>query len=500
MKIIIIGAGKVGYTLAENLVAENNDVTLIDKSINVIEKVEDSLDAMCIKGNGVSTSVLLEAGIEKTDLLIAVTGNDEINMVCCLTAKKLGALQTVARVRNPEYADELSLIKDQLGLDFVINPEFAAAEEIARTLGFSSAINVERFASGRVRMVELKITSEVHIIGKRLSDINKHAASSVVFGVIVRGDEIIVPKGESLIRENDVIYVIGKSSNIFKFCKACGKSPERIKNVMIMGGGRIAYYLYKLLTSMNMNIKIIEINRERCYELSDELPSALIINSDGTEEDALLSENIKGMDSFVAITGMDEQNLMSSLIAKKMGVKISCDLNYRNKLWSKEKAGQVMGELCKYVDVCIANEEDAADVFGIRATNTDVTTGAVNHDGYKEVAKQLAECFGFEKVAITLRESLSANDNLWSAMLYDGENYHFSKKYKMHIVDRVGGGDSFGGGLIAASLNGYSAQDTIEFAVAASCLKHSIEGDFNMVSMEEVRKLAGGDGSGRVQR
>ena len=163
--------------------------------------------------------------------------------------------------------------------------------------------------------------------------------------------------------------------------------------------------------------------------------------------------------------------------AKAAGVKISCDLNYRNKLWSKEKAGEVMAELCKYVDVCIANEE-----------------------GYKDVAKQLADRFGFEKIAITLRESLSANDNNWSAMLYDGTDYFFSKKYKMHIVDRVGGGDSFGGGLICALLNGYDSQSVIEFAVAASCLKHSIEGDFNMVSMEEVQKLAGGDGSGRVQR
>ncbi len=186
--------------------------------------------------------------------------------------------------------------------------------------------------------------------------------------------------------------------------------------------------------------------------------------------------------------------------AKEAGVKISCDLNYRNKLWSKEKAGKVMGELCKYVDVCIANEEDASDVFGIKAANTDVYAGEVNHEGYKDVAKQLADRFGFEKVAITLRESLSANDNLWSAMLYDGTDYFFSKKYKMHIVDRVGGGDSFGGGLIAATLNGYDAQKTIEFAVAASCLKHSIEGDFNMVSMDEVEKLAGGDASGRVQR
>ena len=186
--------------------------------------------------------------------------------------------------------------------------------------------------------------------------------------------------------------------------------------------------------------------------------------------------------------------------AKENGVTISCDLNYRNKLWSKEKAGEVMGELCKYVDVCIANEEDAADVFGIHAANTDVTTGTVNHDGYKDVAKQLADRFGFSKVAITLRESISANDNNWSAMLYDGNDYFFSKKYKMHIVDRVGGGDSFGGGLIAASLNGFDSQATIEFAVAASCLKHSIEGDMNLVSMDEVLKLAGGDGSGRVQR
>lgn len=186
--------------------------------------------------------------------------------------------------------------------------------------------------------------------------------------------------------------------------------------------------------------------------------------------------------------------------AKEKGITVSCDLNYRNKLWSKEKAGKVMGELCEYVDVCIANEEDAADVFGIHAANTDVTTGTVNHEGYKDVAKQLADRFGFEKVAITLRESLSANDNNWSAMLYDGGEYFFSKKYKMHIVDRVGGGDSFGAGLIYSCVKGFESQAAIEFAVAASCLKHSIEGDFNMVSVDEVLKLAGGDASGRVQR
>lgn len=186
--------------------------------------------------------------------------------------------------------------------------------------------------------------------------------------------------------------------------------------------------------------------------------------------------------------------------AKDAGLNVSCDLNYRKKLWSREKAFQIMEKLCQYVDVCIANEEDAADVFGIHAENTDVAAGEVNYEGYKDVARRLMEWFRFSKVAITLRESLSANDNIWSAMLYDGEAFCFSKKYKVHIVDRVGGGDSFGAGLIYALMNSYPTRDAIEFAAAASCLKHSVEGDFNVVTVDEVMKLAKGDGSGRVQR
>ena len=186
--------------------------------------------------------------------------------------------------------------------------------------------------------------------------------------------------------------------------------------------------------------------------------------------------------------------------AKQRGVKISCDLNYRGKLWTRDEARKAMTELCQYVDVCISNEEDAKDVFGIEAEDTDIYGGKLNHEGYKSVAKQLADKFGFEKVAITLRSSISASDNDWAGMLYDGENYCFSKTYHLHITDRVGGGDSFGGGLIYALLTGKSTQDAIEFAVAASALKHSIEGDYNRVSVAEVEKLAGGDASGRVQR
>ncbi len=186
--------------------------------------------------------------------------------------------------------------------------------------------------------------------------------------------------------------------------------------------------------------------------------------------------------------------------AKAKGVKISCDLNYRGKLWTREQAREAMTRLCKYVDVCISNEEDAKDVFGIEAEDTDIYGGKLNNEGYKSVAKQLADKFGFEKVAITLRTSISASDNEWQGMLFDGKDYCFSKQYHLHIVDRVGGGDSFGGGLIYSLLNGYSTQEAIEFAVAASALKHSIEGDFNRVTVDEVKKLAGGDASGRVQR
>ena len=208
---------------------------------------------------------------------------------------------------------------------------------------------------------------------------------------------------------------------------------------------------------------------------------------------------------FTGITPALSDNMIEAckqacIAAKKLGVKISCDLNYRGKLWTREKAGKVMDELCRYVDVLIANEEDAKDVFGIEAENTDIYGGKIDREGYKSVARQLTERFGFEKVAITLRGSISASENEWAGMIYDGKDYYFSKNYRLHLVDRVGGGDSFGGGLIYALLCGRDMQSAIEFAVAASALKQSIEADFNRVSVAEVEKLMGGDGSGRVQR
>ena len=197
-----------------------------------------------------------------------------------------------------------------------------------------------------------------------------------------------------------------------------------------------------------------------------------------------------------------EITLEACKAAKEKGIVVSCDLNFRKKLWSNKEANETMSKLCKYVDICIANEEDAKDVFAIEAKDTDINTGKLNKEGYVSVAKQLSQRFNFKYVAITLRESISANDNNWSAMLYNAKEgkAYFSKKYAIHIVDRVGGGDSFGAGLIYALRNSYKDQDAIEFAVAASCLKHSIEGDYNLVSLEEVKALANGDASGRVKR
>lgn len=331
MKIIIIGDGKVGYSLAENLSKENNDITIIDKSSEALKKASEFLDVLCIKGNGLSVNILLEAGVKEADLLIAATSSDEMNMVCCLTAKKLGAHYTIARIRDPEYANELSILKADLGLDMVINPEQAAANEIARLLRFPSAANVEIFAKGRVELVELKVTQGMAVIGLQLKDIFNKVSSSVLIGAVLREDEVIIPSGEFKIRENDIIYVVGRPSAVSNFCKRIGIFNQKVKNVMVVGGGRIAYYLAKYLDESEMKVKIIEIDHERCVELSELLPNTLIICGDGSDDTVLQSENLRDMGAFVSVTGRDEENLMSALLAKQSGVqKVVAKINRIN--------------------------------------------------------------------------------------------------------------------------------------------------------------------------
>ncbi|MEG1407515.1 MAG: sugar kinase [Ruthenibacterium sp.] len=266
-------------------------------------------------------------------------------------------------------------------------------------------------------------------------------------------------------------------------------------NKIVRGGDRVGIYFLEKGASQRGSVCIY-----------DRAHSAI---QEAAPSDFNWAEIFAGADwfHFTGITPALGENCVNICIeackaAKKAGVKISCDLNYRGKLWTRDEARAAMTKICEYVDVCISNEEDAKDVFGIEAANTDVASGKLNKDGYKSVAKQLADKFHFEKVAITLRESISAFDNDWSAMLFDAasDEYCFSKLYHLHIIDRVGGGDSFGGGLIYSLLSGKNTQDAVEFAVAASALKHSIESDYNFVTVDEVEKLAGGNASGRVQR
>lgn len=320
MRIIIIGDGKVGYSLAETLSKENNDVTIIDKNPEALKKASEFLDVMCIRGNGVSTSILQEAGIKGADLLIAATSSDEMNMVCCLTGKKLGAEHTIARIRDPEYANELTVLKRELGLDLVINPEQAAAAEIARLLRFPSAVNVEPFAKGRVELVEIKVTQDSPIVGVKLKSIPGKFSSDILIGAVLRNEEIIIPKGDFEIKMGDTLYILGKPSNVFNFSKQISKFTLKIKNVMVAGGGRIAYYLSQYLKLTDMKVKIIEMNKERCIELSEILPDTLIIHGDATDESFLLSENLSDMNAFVALTGRDEENILAALSAKQNGV------------------------------------------------------------------------------------------------------------------------------------------------------------------------------------
>jgi trk system potassium uptake protein TrkA len=320
MKIIIIGNGKVGYSLAENLSAEDNDITVIDNDAEALRRAAEDLDVMCIKGNGVSTSVLMLAGVKNADVVIATTNSDELNMVCCMTAKKLGATHTIARIRDPEYASELSQLMADLALDLVINPEQAVASEIVRLLEFPPAIDIEIFANGRVIMVEMKVTENLSIAGKALKDIAQAGSSSVLIGAVVRGEEVVIPRGNFVIEEGDIVYVVGRPSRVYDFSRKIGVHVQKIKNVMILGGGRVGYYLAKTLSEMDIKVKIIEQNRARCEHLTELLPRALIIHGDGTDEKLLLSENIEDMASFISVTGHDEDNVISALLAKQYGV------------------------------------------------------------------------------------------------------------------------------------------------------------------------------------
>lgn len=321
MKIIIVGAGKVGVTIAENLSAENHDVTVIDTNNEVLGKVSDTLDVLCLRGNGASIGVLRSAGVDKCDMLIAATDRDELNMVCCLTAKKLGAKYTVARIRDYVYAQELIQLKTEMDIDMVVNPENSTARQISRLLRYPEARDVETFCRGKVELIGIRVEKDDVLLGGPLSVLKRRLGNlPILFCAVRRGAETIIPNGDTSFLEGDKVYVIGEPVNMSRFFRVTGRQSHKIKSAVIVGGGRISVYLAELLAGTNIDVKIVERDRSKCVELCEVLPKTMIINGDGTDQDLLVEENLTKAGAFVSLTGDDEANMITSLYAKQIGV------------------------------------------------------------------------------------------------------------------------------------------------------------------------------------
>ena len=318
MKIIIVGAGKAGRRLTKSLTAEGHDVTVVDSSAERIGEICDSNDALGIVGDGMNYSALSEANIADADLMIAVTGSDEKNLLCCLFAKKAGGCSTIARVRNPMYLAEIPYIKEQIALSMVINPEYAAATEIARVLRMPSAIEINTFSKGKVEMLTFRIPEGSVLDGRDLTYVRSKIETGVLFCGIVRGDDFFIPSGDFVLRAGDKASVVIKPKDAVKFFKRINIETTSIKDVMIAGGGTMGYYLARQLLDAKINVKIIEIDEKRCLELVDLLPGAMVIHGDASDRDLLLEEGIESADAFVALTGFDEENVILSLYANEL--------------------------------------------------------------------------------------------------------------------------------------------------------------------------------------
>ncbi|MDE6261025.1 MAG: Trk system potassium transporter TrkA [Oscillospiraceae bacterium] len=321
MTIIIAGGGKVGSTLAEHLAGEGHSVTIVDVSDSTLSRLSNQLDVMCLKGNCVSRDVLLEAGAKDTDVLIAATGSDEINLLCCHCANRLGVANTVARVRGAEYVNDLDTLKGDLGITMLINPELTAAVEISRLLRFPSAANIDSFARGRVELMSFTVQEGDFLVGRSLASLSsKIQGLPMLLCAVERGDEVFIPNGASVLAQGDRVSVAGTPNGIHQFFKLLGRQTHRIRNVFIIGGGRIAFYLLVQLERLGMSCKVVERSDERCRELAEEFPHSLIIHGDGTDPELLTEERMAASDAFIALTDRDEDNLIISLYAHQAGV------------------------------------------------------------------------------------------------------------------------------------------------------------------------------------
>lgn len=321
MNIVIVGDGKVGATLVEHLSQEGHDIVVIDRDSKIVEQMVNSYDVMGICGNGASYDVQMEAGVSSARLFIAATSSDELNILCCLIAKKVGAHHTIARVRNPDYLKQLPFIKEELGLSMIVNPEYDAANEIAKVLRFPNAINIETFSRGNVDLAELKINDGNPLCDMALTDIFGAFKTKILVCAVQRKADVFIPRGDFVLKSGDKIHITAPRGELVRFMKKLGIYKHRTKDIMIIGGGKMGYYLARQLSeSGGYNVKIIEIDRDRCDKLCTLLPDVNIINGDGTDRGILYEQGIESQDAFVALTTIDEENIISSMYASSLGI------------------------------------------------------------------------------------------------------------------------------------------------------------------------------------
>ena len=317
MKVIIIGCGKVGRTLAQQLSEEQHDIILIDTNGQKLQEFTEEIDAMYLIGNGASIGIQKDAGIETADMLIAVTNSDELNLLCCLIAKRVSKCHTVARVRNPVYSEEINFIKERLGISMSLNPEFATATEMARLLRVPSAIQIDTFAKGRVELLKFKIKPEFNMDGLAVSGLAERFKCDVLICGVERDGEVSIPGGNFILKDNDRVSIVASPKNSAAFFKKIGLATNQVKNALIVGGGTLGYYLAKQLLHMKIKVRIVERDLRRCDELSELLPGAVIINGDGTDKKLLLQSGLPSAEAFVPLTNIDEENIFLSLYAKE---------------------------------------------------------------------------------------------------------------------------------------------------------------------------------------
>lgn len=340
MKILIVGDGKVGMTLTEYLSKEGYDIVVIDKDPDVINSVVNDYDVMGVCGNGASYDVLKEAEANKADILIAATSSDEINILSCLTARKLGAKYTIARVRNPEYSNQLLFMKDELGLSMVVNPEYETAREISRMLRSPGTISRDYFSKGRVELAEIKVKEDCILSGQSLASINKKHDIKILVCAVQRDQDVIIPDGNFVLKSGDKIHVTATPAELDNFLNLIGAIRKKIKRVLIVGGGKITYYLAHMLEEIGIAMKIIERDHGRCVELSNDLGKAEIICGDGSDQKLLLEEGIDQMDALVALTGIDEENIVLSMYASSLGLnKVITKVNHNSFIGLLANAG-----------------------------------------------------------------------------------------------------------------------------------------------------------------